>query len=224
MNEIEYMLRQDAREKKAAGRGIYHKRSGSKSTYVGLPSDHLTAAQMKRRNGPVSTFNINKRLTYAEFKALPTDLACEYLTRLHDTYNVGLKDVAESMGTTKPAIIAYIRKNNIPHPKKKYGPRKIDSRWEGFITGKYRPNGTRTPAPMEEATPIEEPKPAPIIPEPTKPTPEPTPKAKLGDLDLGGNGTPEAILDMLMTAFASLTTSSQTYEFAIHLHAEGGED
>lgn len=221
MNEIEYMLKQDAREKKAAGRGIYHKRSGSKSTYVGLPSDHLTAAQMKRRNGPVSTFNLNKRLTYAEFKDLPADLASEYLNRLHGTYNVGLEDMAESMGTTKPAIIAYLRKYNISHPSKKSGPRKIDPRWGGFITGKYTSTGARIPAPEEVSiATAEKPKPAPIIPEPTKPTP----KAKLGDIDLGGSGTPEAILDMLMTAFASLTTSSQTYEFAIHLHAEGGED
>jgi hypothetical protein len=225
MNEVEYMLRQDAREKKAAGRGIYHKRSGSKTKYVGLPSDHLTAAQMKRRNGPVSTFNINKRLTYAEFKELPADLASEYLTRLHSTYNVRLENMAESMGTTKSTIVAYLRKYNISHPCKRSGPRKIDPRWGGFITGKYTSTGARIPAPEEVSiATAEKPKPAPIIPEPIKPTPEPTPKTKLVDIDLGGSGTPEAILDMLMTAFASLTTSSQTYEFAIHLHAEGGED
>lgn len=228
MNEIEYMLKQDAREKKTAGRGIYHKHSGSKSKYVGLPSDHLTAAEKKRRNGPMLVYRLDKRLSYAEFKALPNDLASEYLTRLHSTYNVGLEDMAESMGATKPAIIAYLRKHNISHPSKKSGPRKIDPRWGGFMTGKYTSTGARIPAPEEVSiATAEKPKPAPVIPEPVepiKPTPEPTPKTKLVDLDLGGSGTPEAILDMLMTAFASLTSSSQTYEFAIHLHTEGGED
>jgi hypothetical protein len=223
MNDVEYMLWQDAREKKAAGRGIYNRHSGKKSKYVGLPSDHMTAAEKKRKNGPVSTFNINKRLSYEEFKQLPSDLASEYLTRLHSTFNVGLEDVAESMGTTRPAIIAYLRKNNISHPSKRSGPRKPDRRWVGFMLGEYLANGARAPVPEELAAVTGEAKPAPIIPEHIKPTPAPALKAKLGDLDLGGSGIPEAILDMLMAAFASLTTSGQTYEFAIHLHAEGGE-
>lgn len=223
MNEVEYMLRQDAREKKAAGRGIYHKRSGSKTKFVGLPSDHLTAAQMKRRNGPVSTFNISKRLTYEEFKQLPTDLAQEYIDKLQQTYNVGSQGIAESLGITQSCLKAYAHKHNLSFHGKP-GFHATGVHWPDFLRGKYTSTGARTPAPEVEATPIEEPKPAPIIPEPTKPTPEPTPKAKLGDLDLGGNGTPEAILDILMTAFASLTPSDQSFEFAIHLHAEGGED
>lgn len=227
MNEIEYMLRQDAREKKAAGRGIYHKRSGSKSTYVGLPSDHLTAAQRKRRNGPMFVFNINKRLTYAEFKELPADLASEYLNRLRAMFNVRLPAVAQSMGTTTPALKAYLHKYGIAHDSSKAGPRKPDPRWEGFLTGKYNSAGTRTPAPEVEASPIEKPKPAPVIPEPSAPAPEPSApeiKAKLGDIDLGGSATPEAILAALTAAFSVLTSPDQTYEFAIHLHAEGGED
>lgn len=219
MNEVEYMLRQDAREKKAAGRGIYHKRSGSKTKYVGLPSDHLTAAQMKRRNGPVVKYNIGKRLTYAEFKELPPDIAGTYITNLQSTYYASIATIAQSLGASAPALKAYIHKNGIAHKSSKAGPRKPSPLWEGFLSGKYTSTGARTPAPEVEATPVEEPKPAPIIPEPTKPTP----KTKLVDIDLGGSGTPEAILDMLMTAFASLTTSSQTYEFAIHLHAEGDD-
>ena len=222
MNEVEYMLRQDAREKKAAGRGIYHRRSGSKTKYVGLPSDHLTAAEKKRRNGQVFTFNITKRLTYDEFKALPTDLAQEYIDRLQRTYTVGSQAIAESLGVTRSRLKSYTHNHGLSFHGK-HGIHATDARWPGFLQGKYTSSGARTPAPEEEATPIEEPKPAPIIPEPT-PEPVATPKAKLGDLDLGGSGTPEAILGMLMAAFASLATSNQTYEFAIHLHAEGGED
>lgn len=216
MNEVEYMLRQDAREKKAAGRGIYHKRSGSKTKYVGLPSDHLTAAQMKRRNGPVSTFNINKRLSYEEFKTLPTDLAQEYIDKLQRTYNVGSQAIAESLGITRPCLKAYAHKHNLSFHGKP-GVQAIGAHWPDFLRGKYTSCGTRVPAPEEEPAPIEEPKPAPVIP-------KPTPMAKLGDIDLGGSATPEAILAALTAAFSVLTSPDQTYEFAIHLHAEGGED
>lgn len=219
MNEVEYMLRQDAREKKAAGRGIYHKRSGSKTKYVGLPSDHLTAAQMKRRNGPVSTFNISKRLTYAEFKELPTDLAQEYIDKLQRTYNVGSQAIAESLGITRPCLKAYAHKHNLSFHGKP-GVQAIGAHWPDFLRGKYTSAGARTPAPEVEASPIEKPKPAPVIHEPSAPEI----KAKLGDIDLGGSATPEAILAALTAAFSVLTSPDQTYEFAIHLHAEGGED
>lgn len=220
MNEVEYMLRQDAREKKAAGRGIYHKRSGSKTHYVGLPSDHLTAAEKKRRNSPVSTYNISKRLTYDEFKALPTDLAQEYIDKLQRTYIVGSLAIAESLGVTRSALKAWAHGHGLRFHGR-HGPKTIDARWPGFLAGKYTSTGARTSAPEEEATPVGEPKPAPIIPEPIKTTPKPL---ALNDIDLGGHGTPDALLDLLMTAFAELTNPALTYEFAIHLHVKGGED
>ena len=213
MNEIEYMLRQDAREKKAAGRGIYHKRSGSKSTYVGLPSDHLTAAEKKRRNGPVSTYNINKRLSFEEFKELPVDLASEYISRLQDTYNVGAERIADSMGVTGVSLTKYLDFRGIER-KRFRGQHRLDPRWPFFYSDRCSSTGEYFPSAQEE------PKPAPVIPEPSAPEI----KAKLGDIDLGGSATPEAILAALTAAFSVLTSPDQTYEFAIHLHAEGGED
>ena len=42
MNDIEYVYRQDIRDKKSAGHGVYNKRSGARSKYVGLPHDRMS--------------------------------------------------------------------------------------------------------------------------------------------------------------------------------------
>jgi dUTP pyrophosphatase len=77
-NDIEDILKTDERQKKAAGRGVYHKAHGGK---VHFPSDNLTQAQIDKLSGEVKTYNLKKPLTWAEFEALPVDLKKEYIRK-----------------------------------------------------------------------------------------------------------------------------------------------
>lgn len=140
MNDIEYMLRQDQREKKSAGRGIYHKRNGSKTKYVGLPQDKMTHAEWKRRNGPVATYNISTRLDWRTFKKLPADLKKTYIDALTDNYMASRKRIANSLGVTPQGLSAHLTRAGITvhFPFKGIDNDGVVSKyWPDFLDGRY---------------------------------------------------------------------------------------
>ena len=51
-------------------------------------------------SGPTYTLNLKKRITYAEFKALPEGLQKSYVQNIIDKYRVGPSALAELMGAT----------------------------------------------------------------------------------------------------------------------------
>lgn len=54
-------------------------------------------------SGPTYTLNLKKRITYAEFKALPEGLQKSYVQNIVDKYRVGPSALAELMGANQPA-------------------------------------------------------------------------------------------------------------------------
>jgi hypothetical protein len=53
---------------------------------VRLPSDNLTPAQLKQRNGRVETYNLRGPMQWEELLSVPLDLRKKYLERLRDEY------------------------------------------------------------------------------------------------------------------------------------------
>lgn len=88
MNDYEYTFREDVREKKAAGRGAYAKKGGSKSKRCSLPSDNLTPAQKKALNGDVKNYDLRSPMNRAAFKKMPIDLQEEYIRRIAAAFGV----------------------------------------------------------------------------------------------------------------------------------------
>lgn len=82
MNDFDY----DALQKKRIAAGARHMKRGSRSKRCSLPSDNLTPAQLKRRNGPVSTYKLDAPMGWDDFKAMPDDLQKQYLEGLMKTY------------------------------------------------------------------------------------------------------------------------------------------
>ena len=116
MSDEEYILLQDNRQKKSAGRGAYHKKGGSKSKGCRLPSDRLTAAQKKKLNGEVMTVQLYEKMTWKEFKSKPRDVQRLYIALLHDEHGARQKDIAELMGVSIKTLNTYI-KTHIPGHK-----------------------------------------------------------------------------------------------------------
>lgn len=73
MSTIEKIYREDLKEKKATARSSYNKRTGSQTRKCSLPSDHLTAAQLRKLNGNVVTYNC-KTMTREEFEQAPASI------------------------------------------------------------------------------------------------------------------------------------------------------
>lgn len=100
MTDFDYEVMQ----KKRIARGAAHMKRGSKSKKCSLPSDHMTPAEWKRRNGPVSTYKLDAPMSWDEFRAMPEDLQCKYLNNLFELYGATAEMMAEMFGVTRLTV------------------------------------------------------------------------------------------------------------------------
>ena len=168
MTDFDY----EVKERKSIARGAYHKKGGSKSKKCSLPSDRLTAAQKRKLNGPVTTYNLANPMTYAEFKCLPAEYQAEYLNGLNSRFHVGLAPIsADLFGLCKSSLWTYCKTTGVmPLLSNSFGNKgaKLDAEekkvWHQFC-GMCEP-GEDTCAEIEEAPVPEEEKeetsPAPV--------------------------------------------------------------
>lgn len=90
----------DVRDKKTIGRGARHRRRGSKTQYVSLPSDNMTEAQWKRRNGEMATYQMGAPIAWSVFRDMPDDLKGEYIRRLHHRFGITAAELAKAFGVS----------------------------------------------------------------------------------------------------------------------------
>ena len=112
MNDFDF----DVMQKKRIANNAARMKRGSKSKKCSLPSDHLTPAQWKRRNGPVSTYSLNQPMSWETFKSLPTDIQQSYIDILQSRFNVTTSTISKELfGKTGPAMKALIEKNGLKY-------------------------------------------------------------------------------------------------------------
>jgi hypothetical protein len=134
MTDEEYLFRQTSAERKRIGRGDFNKkRKGGR--FVRLPSDHLSKKEKEKMNGEVMSYNMNVPVAWAEFKKWPQDLACEYIRRLEEAYNVRTEDIAGMMGIGPWSL--RLHRRELGCPAAPGGKRKPVDRvgWAKFIGG-----------------------------------------------------------------------------------------
>lgn len=135
MNDFDY----DALQKKRIAAGARHMKRGSRSKRCSLPSDNLTPAQLKRRNGPVSTYKLDAPMGWDDFKAMPVDLQKKYLTNLVETYGA-TNEMLGDMFYVHPTHVGAIKKalGVVSHnPHRLIGEKKAirDQMWAAFCNG-----------------------------------------------------------------------------------------
>lgn len=84
----------DVMQKKRIASNARRRVCGSKSKFCGLPSDHLTPAQWRKRNGEVRTMNLNQPMSWQAFKEMPNDLQKEYIQKCVDTFGCSMHDLS----------------------------------------------------------------------------------------------------------------------------------
>ena len=135
MNDFDY----DALQKKRIAAGARHMRRGSRSKRCFLPSDNLTPAQLKRRNGPVSTYKLDAPMRWDDFKEMPADLQKQYLTYLVETYGA-TNEMLGDMFYVHPTYVGAVKKalGVVSHnPHRVLGEKKAirDHMWAAFCNG-----------------------------------------------------------------------------------------
>lgn len=112
MNNFDYEVLQ----KKRIAAGARHRKCGSKSKFCSLPSDNLTAAEWKRRNGKVKTYNLMAPMDWAEFKSMPHDLQQQYLDTLQTRFNVSVNRISQDLfGLCPDALRRHIDRKGLKH-------------------------------------------------------------------------------------------------------------
>ena len=135
MNDFDY----DALQKKRIAAGARHMKRGSRSKRCSLPSDNLTPAQLKRRNGPVSTYKLDAPMRWDDFKSMPVDLQKQYLTNLVETYGA-TNEMLGDMFYVHPTHVGAVKKalGVVSHnPHRLIGEKKAirDQMWAAFCNG-----------------------------------------------------------------------------------------
>ena len=112
MNNFDYEVLQ----KKRIAAGARHRKCGSKSKFCSLPSDNMTAAEWKRRNGKVKTYNLMAPMDWAEFKSMPHDLQQQYIDTLQSRFNVSVNRISQDLfGLCPDALRRHIDRKGLKH-------------------------------------------------------------------------------------------------------------
>jgi hypothetical protein len=209
MKDTEYLFTQTSRERKQLARNAKYKKNGSKSRRCTLPSDNLTPAQLKRRNGTMFTYNLDQPHTLGELRLWPTDLRHDYMEGLLSKYNPSNEMLGKMLGISTGNV------SNVLRPEfgivRKRGGRRAawtDEKakaWNDFM-------GYTT-----EPEPVAEPE---STPEPVTPEPEPVVQHRAGSplaydtISVTFTGTGADLIGVIQTGPLHLT-SADTYTFTI---------
>ena len=137
MNDVEFILKEDIKEKKQAGRGYYHKKNGSKSKKCHLPSDSLSKKEIEKMNGECKVYNLNKPMNYSNFCAMPVDLRIKYLEMLRDKFGANQTEISKMMGVADTTLASHRAKFLDGKPVfRSYKHSRLDvEAWNKFING-----------------------------------------------------------------------------------------
>lgn len=131
MSDFEY----DCHQKKVIANSARHRKNGSKSKKCTLPSDKLTQKQWKERCGPVLSYNLNKPMSWDDFKRLPTNVQAEYITNLQNKYGATAVDIAAMFDVQPLTVRRHVETNGVnvtfPRGHSMSAARRQD--WEAFL-------------------------------------------------------------------------------------------
>lgn len=130
MTDEEYIFRTDCADKKRTARGSFnrlpHAGRGGK---VKMPSDYLTKKEREAMNGELITYQINKPMSWAQFKKMPDDIKREYINSIIHKYDPQQAAVAAMFGVTPRTLYVLCEELGI---RFKRGGRQRENRNDAF--------------------------------------------------------------------------------------------
>jgi hypothetical protein len=100
----------DSNDKKVTARSARNKRGHTgKGGSVRMPSDSLTAKQLRSLHGEYKTYRLGSPMSWSEFSEMPNDLKKMYIKKLRTNYGVPDEELAVSMDIDYPTFANCIR-------------------------------------------------------------------------------------------------------------------
>lgn len=135
MTDAEFIKRQfeqDSRDKKRIAQGEKHRVKSKRG--MKTPSEYLSKKERDKLNGEVKTYNLNKPMSWDEFKQLPDDLRVKYIKSLQQKFGVGDKELGDMFHIHSTAVQKERKRLGIASTKS-IGRRKDAAAWEKWTAG-----------------------------------------------------------------------------------------
>ena len=216
MTDESYVFRQTSLERKKIANGVYSRKRGSRSKKCTLPSDSLTAGQLKKRNGEVMQYNLNKPMSWHTFKSMPEDLQREYIVKCKEKYGARGRDLAEMFGMSKNGFsLAMVKLFDGNSPFEGTAPKVRTTLWDDFLRSDTSASEEAEPAevnlPTEDTESVES--------ETERVKQPPTSKSRGVARVTSGlihlEGTPEAVFAKAILAMNPESTYSVVVDFCL---------
>ena len=101
----QYVMISDSIEKKKIARSSHNRKTHcGKGGRVKFPSDYLSKKELKAMNGDVKSYNLNRPMTWEEFRSMPQDLQIMYIKKLRNEFGVPDIVLSKAMGVCKSSF------------------------------------------------------------------------------------------------------------------------
>lgn len=121
----------DCVEKKRIARGAYHK---VRHTGCTLQSDHLTASQLKKKNGKVVSLKLGEPMAFDDFRSMSIENQKTYILYLKNEYDASDRMLAEMFLKSQPYISKIVRALGCSKPVKR-ADKITKAKWSAFCNG-----------------------------------------------------------------------------------------
>ena len=114
MPDEQYVMISDSIEKKKIAHSSHNRKTHcGKGGRVKFPSDYLSKKELKAMNGDVKSYNLNKPMTWEEFRSMPQDLQIMYIKKLRNEFGVPDIVLSKAMGVCKSSFSKAMRDLNL---------------------------------------------------------------------------------------------------------------
>ena len=105
MPDEQYVMISDSIEKKKIAHSSHNRKTHcGKGGRVKFPSDYLSKKELKAMNGDLKTYNLNRPMTWEEFRSMPQDLQIMYIKKLRNEFGVPDIVLGKAMGICKSSF------------------------------------------------------------------------------------------------------------------------
>ena len=114
MPDEQYVMISDSIEKKKIAHSSHNRKTHcGKGGRVKFPSDYLSKKELKAMNGDVKSYNLNKPMSWEEFRRMPQDLQIMYIKKLRNEFGVPDIVLSKAMGVCKSSFSKAMRDLNL---------------------------------------------------------------------------------------------------------------
>lgn len=123
MTEEVYAFNKTQQERSVLAKQMHYKKNGAATVKLG--NKPISNKEIASKHGPCYKYDFNRFLSFSEFKNMPRDLQVEYINKLEDKYDIGIKHISIILfNIGEEGLRSHLRINNILkdcNPDKKRG-------------------------------------------------------------------------------------------------------